>query len=124
MQWFAAIAVVAILVWGLLMLVSMTTGTALPGRPGAPDPDELADLRRRVEELERGAVPPELERRIDRLEARLDRREARELEQDRWTRQARELGLDDDGRGPGAPGPGPHGTGPDVPDPCGPRPDA
>lgn len=96
MPWFGWIAIVAILVWGGLSLFSMITGRPLPGSDGSGG-QELEELKKRIEALEQGAASPELERRVDRLEARQDRRDARDLEQDRWTRQARELGLDQGG---------------------------
>ncbi|MCY1157454.1 MAG: hypothetical protein MOP51_475 [Citricoccus sp.] len=96
MPWFAWIAIVAILVWGGITVLSMVTGKPLPWAEGG-DPQELDTLRKRVEALEKGTARPELEQRVDRLEARQDRREARDLEHARWARQARELGLDEGG---------------------------
>jgi hypothetical protein len=96
MPWFAWIAIVAILVWGGITVFSMVTGKPLPRSDGG-DPGELETLRKRIEALEKGTGRPELEQRIERLEARQDRREARDLEHDRWSQRARELGLDDGG---------------------------
>jgi hypothetical protein len=99
MPWFAWIAIIAILVWGGITVFSMATGKPLPWSEGG-DPGELDRLRKRVEALEKGTDRPELEQRVERLEARQDRREARDLEHDRWSQRARELGLDEGG-GPG-----------------------
>ncbi|MDI3329943.1 MAG: hypothetical protein QJR09_04300 [Micrococcus sp.] len=96
MPWYAIVAIVAIVIFGAITILSMVTGKPLPWSQGG-DPGELETLRRRLDALERGTARPELEQRIERLEARQDRREARDLEQDRWTRRARELGLDGDG---------------------------
>lgn len=92
MPWFAIVAIVGIGVWGVVMILSMVLGKPLPGTPtvGA---QELQELRERLEALESGEADPHVERRIERIEARLDKREARELEQDGWDRQARDLGL-------------------------------
>lgn len=105
MPWIAWVAIVAILVWGGITVLSMVTGKPLPWSDQAGGTDELEKLRQRVKALEKGTARPELEQRIERLEARQDRREARDIEHERWAREARELGLDEDGgpaRGPGA----------------------
>jgi hypothetical protein len=99
MPWFAWIAIIAILVWGGITVFSMATGKPLPWSEGG-GPGELDTLRKRVEALEKGTDRPELEQRVERLETRQDRREARDLEHDRWSLRARELGLDEGG-GPG-----------------------
>lgn len=96
MPWFAWIAIIAILVWGGLSVFSMVTGRPLPGSEDKSDPEELAKLKKRVKALEAGAITPELERRIDRIEAKVDKRELRDNEHDAWERQARQLGLDQD----------------------------
>lgn len=105
MPWFAWIAIVAILVWGGLSVFSMVTGRPLPGSDadGKADPKELEALKKRIAALEAGQVRPELERRIDRIEAKVDKRELRDHEHDAWEQQARQLGLDpsdDGGDGP------------------------
>ena len=92
MPWFAIVAIVGIAVWGAVMVLSMLLGKPLPGSPTVGG-KELQELRERLEALESGETDPGVERRIERLEARLDKRESRELEQDGWERQARELGL-------------------------------
>lgn len=94
MPWFAWIAIIAIIVWGGLNVFSMATGRPLPGSDKGGDPAELEKLRKRVEALESGELRPEVERRIDRLEARVEKRELREDEHDAWSREARRLGLD------------------------------
>lgn len=73
----------------------MILGKPLPGTSSVSE-KELQELRDRLEALESGAGQPAVERRIERIEARLDKREARELEQDGWDRQARDLGLGED----------------------------
>ena len=95
MPWFAIVAIVGIGVWGLVMILSMILGKPLPGTSSVSE-KELQELRGRLEALESGAGQPAVERRIERIEARLDKREARELEQDGWDRQARDLGLGED----------------------------
>ncbi|MEO9247052.1 hypothetical protein ABDK96_05120 [Citricoccus nitrophenolicus] len=101
MPWFAWIAIIAILVWGGLSVFSMVTGRPLPGSDaeGKADPKELEALRKRIEALESGQVKPELERRIDRIEAKVEKREIRDNEHDAWERQAKRLGLDSAGGG-------------------------
>ncbi|MFC0248579.1 hypothetical protein ACFFIO_08690 [Citricoccus parietis] len=96
MPWFAWIAIIAILVWGGLMVFSMVTGKAIPGSDGESDPKELERLKKRIEALESGQVKPEVERRIDRLEARVEKRELRDSEHEAWERKAREMGLGDE----------------------------
>ncbi|MFC7401428.1 hypothetical protein [Citricoccus sp. GCM10030269] len=96
MPWFAWIAIIAILVWGGLNILSMITGRPLPGSDKDGDPKRLEDLQKRIEALETGQVRPEVERRIDRLEARVEKRELRDSEHDAWERQAKDLGLDDE----------------------------
>lgn len=96
MPWFAWIAIIAILVWGGLSVFSMATGRPLPGSDDKGDPKELEALKKRIAALEAGTVKPELERRIDRIEAKVDKRELRDNEHDAWERQARQLGLDQD----------------------------
>ncbi|GAA1125952.1 hypothetical protein [Citricoccus alkalitolerans] len=97
MPWFAWIAIIAILVWGGIMVFSMVTGKAIPGSDGeSTDPEELERLKKRIEALESGQVKPEVERRIDRLEARVEKRELRDSEHEAWERKAREMGLGDD----------------------------
>ena len=104
MPWFAWIAIVAILVFGITQIISMATGRPLPG---GSDDDEVKKLRKRVDELETGSGSAEIEDsipsksevnlaaedrwRIEMLEARLE-----ELE------QKRNRG-DDEGPAPGAP---------------------
>lgn len=95
MPWFAIVAIVGIGVWGLVMILGMILGKPLPGTSSVSE-KELQELRDRLEALESGAGQPAVERRIERIEARLDKREARELEQDGWDRQARDLGLGED----------------------------
>ncbi len=95
MPWFAIVAIVGIGVWGLVMILSMILGKPLPGTSSVSE-KELQELRDRLEALESGAGQPAVERRIERIEARLDKRESRELEQDGWDRQARDLGLGED----------------------------
>ncbi|MGM7666829.1 hypothetical protein [Microbacterium sp. A93] len=101
MPWFAWIAIIAIIVWGGLSVFSMVTGRPLPGSENKADPEELDQLKKRIKALEAGKVTPELERRIERIEAKVDKRELRDHEHDAWERQARQLGLDpaDDGGG-------------------------
>lgn len=76
MPWFAWIAIIAILVWGSLNLISMLTGRALPGTEETPG---LEELRRRIAELESQSS-------ADRLEARdvPTRREENLTAEDRW----------------------------------------
>jgi hypothetical protein len=105
MPWFAWIAIIAILVWGGLSVFSMITGRPLPGSDGSGG-KELEDLKKRVAALESGQVRPEVERRIDRLEARVEKRELREDAHDDWTRRARDLGLDEGGEPKGGAGTG------------------
>ncbi|NUL44660.1 hypothetical protein F7P69_05535 [Cellulosimicrobium funkei] len=97
MPWFAWIAIIAILVWGGIMVFSMVTGKAIPGSEAdSSDPKELERLKKRIEALESGQVKPEVERRIDRLEARVEKREVRDNDHDAWERKAKELGLEDE----------------------------
>lgn len=106
--WFAWIAIVAIIIWGITMVVGTVTGRDLPGSANS---DEFDKLKKRVKELEKQAgrdpeggagasapaeIPEELENRLQRLESRADKRDARAQEHDAWERRARDLGLDDD----------------------------
>jgi hypothetical protein len=107
MPWFAWIAIVAILVWGGISIYGMASGKPLPWSEGG-DPKDIEALKKRLEALESGQAKPELERRIDRLEARVEKRELRDSAHDDWERHARELGLGDgsgNGSGGGASGP-------------------
>lgn len=99
MPWIAWVAIIAILVWGGITVFSMASGKPLPWSENESDPQELEALRKRVEALESGQVKPELERRIDRIEAKVEKREIRDNEHDAWERQARKLGLDSAGGG-------------------------
>ncbi|NUL47622.1 hypothetical protein F7P69_20805 [Cellulosimicrobium funkei] len=102
MPWFAWIAIIAILVWGGITVFSMVSGKPLPwSEDEGGDPRELEALKKRIEALESGRVKPELERRIDRIEAKVEKRELRDHEHDAWERQARKLGLDPAGDGGG-----------------------
>ncbi|MDO5493080.1 MAG: hypothetical protein Q4F53_05650 [Nesterenkonia sp.] len=98
MPWFGWIAVVGILVWGSLMIISMLTGRTVPwGDEDSHDSEGLEELRRRVAELESRGSAGELEgpqvptRREENLTAedrwRLDMLEARieNLEKDEQT---------------------------------------
>lgn len=93
MPWFAWIAVVGIVVWGLLALVAMITGRTMPGSEDSSE--EIEELQQRIQELESqlGAadsqtpqIPTRREEnltaedrwRLDMLEARLEN-----LEKDR-----------------------------------------
>lgn len=98
MPWFAWIAIIGILVWGGINIFSMASGKALPWSENEGNPEEIEKLKKRLEALESGQVRPEVERRIDRLEAKVDKRELRDNEHDSWERQAKQLGLgkDDD----------------------------
>ena len=49
MPWFAWIAIVGIVVWGVIAIISMTTGRPLPS--GAKS-DEVEELQKRIAELE------------------------------------------------------------------------
>lgn len=106
--WFAWIAIVAIIIWGITMVVGTVTGRDLPGSANS---DEFEKLKKRVKELEAqvgklpddgeissgsAEVPEELEARLQRLETRADKRDARAQEHDAWERRARDLGIDDD----------------------------
>lgn len=93
MPWFATIAIVAIIVFGITQIISMATGRPLP--KGA-NHDEVEELKKRIAELEAAEKPQQLEDephlptkaeenmaaedrwRLDMLEARLE-----ELEQKR-----------------------------------------
>jgi hypothetical protein len=109
MPWFAWIAIVAILVWGGITVFSMVSGKAIPWSDQA-DPQEIEDLKKRLKALEAGQAKPELERRIDRLEARVEKRELRDSSHDDWERKARELGLGEGSvNGPDAGASGPAG---------------
>lgn len=87
MPWFAWIPIVAIVMFTLAQIVSMTTGRALPW--GSEDDEEIETLRKRVKELEEGGasrapeeprIPTKAEEnlsaedrwRLDMLEARLE----------------------------------------------------
>lgn len=98
MPWFAIVAIVAVGVWGIVMILGMVLDKPLPGTSDVGK-KEIEELTARIEALESGAAAPGVERRIERIESRLDKREARELEQDGWEKQARQLGLDDSGQG-------------------------
>ncbi|MGO1883947.1 MAG: hypothetical protein ACTH3G_01075 [Citricoccus sp.] len=94
MPWFAWIAIIAILVWGGISLYGMASGKPLPWSEDTTDPQELEKLKKRIDALESGQAKPELERRIDRIEAKVEKREIRDNQHDAWERQAKELGLD------------------------------
>ncbi|GAA1683059.1 hypothetical protein GCM10010977_30880 [Citricoccus zhacaiensis] len=96
MPWFAWIAIIAILVWGGITVFSMVSGKPLPWSENESDPQELERLKKRIEALESGQLKPEVERRIDRLEARVEKRELRDNEHEAWERKAREMGLGDE----------------------------
>lgn len=91
MPWFAWIVIVAIIVGGIVAVLTARTERGI-GAP--PDRDELEQLRRRVAELEKHQAPQELEGphvptraeenltaedrwRLDMLEARLESLEGR-----------------------------------------------
>lgn len=101
MPWFAIVAIVAIVIWGGITVLSMLTGKPLPWSDAA-DSGELEKLRKRVEALESGAVQgagaqtqaPGLEERLGRIERRLDKRELRDAQHDDWERRAKELELE------------------------------
>lgn len=92
MPWFAWIAVVAIVVWGVLMLIGTITGRPLPG---SADHEDVEELRTRIKELEARASAGQLESgeiptrreenltaedrwRLDMLEARIEHLESRD----------------------------------------------
>lgn len=50
--WFAWIAIVAIIMWGLVMIVGNLTGRQHKAQKGSSDREEIEYLRRRIEELE------------------------------------------------------------------------
>jgi BMFP domain-containing protein YqiC len=58
MPWFAWIVIVAILIFGLIQVISMATG-----RPLAADSEseEVKKLKKRIEELEASQAPQEIE---------------------------------------------------------------
>ncbi|GAA1139207.1 hypothetical protein [Nesterenkonia lutea] len=87
LPWFAWIAIIAIVVFGLTQIVSMATGRPLPG--GSHAEEELEELRKRLKKLEKRSGTAELEEprvpskseenmsaedrwRLDMLEARLE----------------------------------------------------
>lgn len=86
MPWFAWIAIVGILVWGVIAIISMTTGRALTS--GA-DPDDVEELEKRIAELESGPAPAELE---DHIPTKADENLAAE---DRWRLQMLEARLEE-----------------------------
>ncbi|NLZ98249.1 MAG: hypothetical protein GX920_05450 [Micrococcus sp.] len=50
--WFAWIAIVAIIVWGLVMVVGSITGRSMPSSRSSADQTEIDQLKQRVSELE------------------------------------------------------------------------
>lgn len=91
LPWFAWIAIIAIVVFGVTQIVSMATGRPLPGGSGAQE--ELEALRKRLKKLEKEhqgelegpKIPTKSEEnmsaedrwRLDMLEARLEELEKR-----------------------------------------------
>lgn len=50
--WFAWIAIVAIIMWGLVMVVGSITGRSMPSSRSSADRTEIDQLKQRVNELE------------------------------------------------------------------------
>lgn len=50
--WFAWIAIVAIIVWGLVMVVGSISGRSMPSSRSSADQPEIDQLKQRVSELE------------------------------------------------------------------------
>lgn len=50
--WFAWIAIVGIIVWGVVAVVGTFTGRPHQSGRSAADDDEIAQLKRRIEQLE------------------------------------------------------------------------
>ncbi|MGO1182269.1 MAG: hypothetical protein ACTHZ5_03990 [Micrococcaceae bacterium] len=113
LPWFAWIAIVAVIVWGVVMVVGTVTGRDLPGSGSS---DELEKLKKRVKELEsrEGAgagevsgaegesVRAELESRLERLEIRAEKRDAQAQQHDDWLRRAEELAAEAKNQDPDA----------------------
>ncbi|WBL19507.1 MULTISPECIES: hypothetical protein [Citricoccus] len=103
--WFAWIAIVAIIVWGITMVVGTLTGRDLPGSGSS---EELEKLKKRVKKLESqvgsGAIEAgaggddnvraELEARLERLEIRAQKRDDQAQKHDDWLRRAEELSAE------------------------------
>lgn len=88
MPWFAWIAIVAIVVFGITQIISMATGRPLPS--GAKS-DEVEELRRRIAELEADgdAAPKELDDRIP------TKSEVNLAAEDRWRLEMLEARLEE-----------------------------
>lgn len=50
--WFAWIAIVAIIMWGIVMVVGSITGRSMPSSRSSADQTEIEHLKQRVSELE------------------------------------------------------------------------
>ncbi|TLP98492.1 hypothetical protein FEF26_04870 [Nesterenkonia salmonea] len=86
MPWFAWIAIVAILVFGITQIISMATGRPLPG---GSDDDEVKKLRKRVDELETGSDSAEIEHSIP------SKSEVNLAAEDRWRIEMLEARLEE-----------------------------
>lgn len=86
MPWFAWIAIVAIVVWGVIAVISMTTGRPLPS--GAKR-DEVEELHKRIAELESEPAAPKAE---DPLPTKSEENLAAE---DRWRLEMLEARLEE-----------------------------
>lgn len=87
MPWFAIVAIVAIVIFGLTQVISLiATGHPLPS--GAKN-DEVEDLKKRIAELESEPAPAELE---DRIPTKADENLAAE---DRWRLEMLEARLEE-----------------------------
>lgn len=86
MPWFAWIAIIAIVVFGITQVISMATGRPLPG---GSDPDDVKKLKKRVAELEASQSPKELEDKIP------TKSEANLAAEDRWRIEMLEARLEE-----------------------------
>lgn len=93
MPWFAWIAIVAIIVFGGVQVISMLTGRPIPS--GSHDAEEIDQLKRRIKALRRRVEALEGKAPADELEPGVPtRREENLAAEDRWRLDSLEARLD------------------------------